>query len=235
MIKWFRKVFISTHLLLKWLISPGILDMSKAGNILTLTFFIWGAIAKYANNELVSRVALGIVGIVILLATYLGYFKFDKVRLPKFLTGGAKTPSEILSRFTDFSFVYGIAIFSLYTSFFGLGVVLMISQFIFGYKLILPDWVLSNLTLCTLALFTIFWFMYHLLFNPSVTVKIIKIKLRFYLAISGTASVIILPFAQELIRPVITYLGIAFTWLAYLIERAELELVEEEIDDSLSA
>ena len=209
--------------------------MSKGGNILVLTFIIGGVIVKYINTELVSRVALGIVGIVILLSTYLGYFKFDKVCLPKFFTGGAKTPSEILSRFTNFSFVYGIAIFSIYTSFFGLGVVLILSEFIFGYKLILPDRVLLNITFCTLALFTIFWFMYHLLFNASVTVKIIKIRLRFYMAISGTASVIILPFAQELIRPVITYLGIAFIWLTYLIERAELELVEEKNDHSLSA
>lgn len=215
--KMFRKIFVNTNTFLEWMASPGLIGLPKSFNILLFIIILGGAIIKYSGNLFVNRVVGSIFSVDILLTTYIGFFKFDKVLLSKILTGETRTPAEILSSFSNPSFIFGITYFSYFTSVF----LFMMIYYLLGIKL--PDLVFPNLILSTSALFTVFWFMYHLLFNSSVTIKYIKVRLRLYLAISGTFSAFVLPFTQTLIKPVITYLGLAFVWLSYFIERVEFE------------
>jgi hypothetical protein len=103
--------------------------------------------------------------------------------------------------------------------------ILLYSDIIFlGHPVNLNN-LIENILFITTAIFTVLWFMYHIIFNEKVSIQQIKIRLNFYIAFFTTISTIFVwPFFQDALKPLVTWLGISFAWLTYITEKAQLEL-----------
>lgn len=221
-----RMFFERIRFFIKWITGDGFFGMKRGGNIILISFIFAFLTLKYFNNITIRNIVAGVVACIILIITYIGYFMFEKVKLPKFIIHKAKTPCELLKTFTHGAYFYGIVIFSYITSIIIFGVLQYLSLAFIGHPVNLTN-IIINLIFITSAGFTIMWFMYHIIFNKKVSIQEIKIRLNFYIAFFATISTIIVwPFFQNALKPLITWLGISFTWLSYITEKAQYELRE---------
>jgi hypothetical protein len=216
--------FVKSKLVLEWTSGKGFLDMTRGTNIFYLVYFLGGILLKYCTNSAISKMIVGIIICTLIISTYIGYLLFTKIKLPKFILGGDKTPIELLKVFSHRSFFYGIITFSWTTSIFMLMMLFYVSNIFLGHAINLNN-ALPNFTFGTSAIVTILWFMYHILFNYEVSIQQIKIRIYLYIAIFTTISTIIIwPFFQNILKPLITWIGVSFVWLTYFAEKAQLEI-----------
>ncbi|WPC42793.1 hypothetical protein [Clostridium sp. JS66] len=219
-----KMLFKRLKFVIKWITGKGIFDMTRGGNIICALILFGGLILKYINYNTIKNLVAGVIACVFLIIIYIGYFMFQKIKLPKFIIHEAQTPYELLKTFTHGAYFYGIFIFSYITSTIIYGVLLYSSIMIIGQPINLSN-IITNLVFITSAIFTIIWFMYHIIFNEEISIQQIKIRLNFYIAFFTTISTIIIwPFFQNALKPLITWLGISFVWLSYITEKAQYEI-----------
>jgi hypothetical protein len=69
-----RNIFGKLSLFIKWITETGFFDMTRAGNIIFGSFIIGGLIIKYIKVDSIKNIVAGILGCILLLMMYLGYF-----------------------------------------------------------------------------------------------------------------------------------------------------------------
>lgn len=176
-----RIFFERLRFFIKWITGKGFFDMTRGGNIICASILFGGLIIKYVNYNTIKNLVAGVIACVFLVLIYIGYFMFENIKLPKFIIHKAKTPYELLKTFTHGAYFYGIAIFSCITTVTIYGVLLYLSTIIIGHTINLSN-IITNLVFITSAVFTVMWFMYHIIFNEKISIQQIKIRLNFYIA-----------------------------------------------------
>ncbi|GMA99996.1 hypothetical protein [Pelosinus sp. IPA-1] len=137
-----------------------------------------------------------------------------------FLTGLYKFSFELMS------LIFVILICFVYT---------LTGEFNYSVKIIF--YYIIEIFLCILAIFIVLWFSYHVVINDKVTPKTAKALLTFYLWISTTVTSL-LYFANnyskidiiDIIKVIISALGISFALVNHIISLREYELEIEEKD-----
>lgn len=219
-----RRFFEGLNFFIKWITGNGFLGMRRGGNIIFIAFVFGGLILKYFNFAIIKNVVAGVVACIFLITVYIGYIMFENIKLPKFIIHKTITPYELLKTFTHGAYFYGIVIFSYITSGIIYGILFYSSEVLTGHPVNLSN-IIINLVFITSAIFTVMWFMYHVIFNEKISIQEIKIRLYLYIALSTTLSTIIVwPYFQNALKPLITWLGISFVWLTYFMEKAQNEL-----------
>jgi hypothetical protein len=137
-----------------------------------------------------------------------------------FLTGLYKFSFELMS------LIFVILIFFVYT---------LTGEFNYSVKIIL--YYIIEILLYILAIFIVLWFSYHVVINDKVTPKTAKALLTFYLWISATVTAL-LYFANnyskiDIIKVIISALGISFSLVNHIISLREYELEIEEKDKKI--
>lgn len=219
-LKLFETIFKIIRIIINWISSEGFIGMKKGGNILCIVMIFTGVICKISTNTQMQRLTISIFACIVSFIMYIAYIMTDESRIIKFIYKKEKKPYEILKEFTHISYLYGLTVFSSITWFTTLGIIFYGS----GMNVSALNKILPDSLVFILSVFTIMWFMYHIIFNKTITIKEIKVRLNFYVAIATTISTIIIwPLFQEALKPIITYLGVSYVWLAYLIEKVEIE------------
>lgn len=220
----FENLFETIKVIINWILSEGFMNIKKGGIISVIALILGGIIVNSTNNFTIKIITISIASCIIIVIMYIGYIMFDESKILKFIYKKYKKPYEILNEFTHTSYLYGLTIFSFMTWFCMLGIIVYGS----GMSIKISYNIMVNLLLCIMSIFTIMWFVYHLIYNSNITIKIIKVRLNLYMAIATTLSTIIIwPLFQESLKSVITCLGVSYVWLSYLIEKAELEYKEK--------
>ncbi|UZW12894.1 hypothetical protein OSC52_13650 [Clostridium pasteurianum] len=219
-----RRFFEGLRFFIKWITGNGFFDMTRGGNIIFVTFILGGLIIKYVNYNIIRNIIAGVVACIFLIMLYIGYVMFQNIRLPRIIIHEAKTPYELLKTFTHVAYFYGLIIFSYMTSVIIYGILFYSSIIFIGHPVNLSN-IFTNLIFITTSIFTVMWFIYHIIFNEKISIQQIKIRLNFYIAFFTTISTIIIwPLFQNALKPLITWLGISFVWLLYITEKAQDEL-----------
>lgn len=218
-----RMFFEKLRFFINWIMGESFWGMKRGGTIIFALMFLGGLIVENVNYDIIRKIVAGVIACVILIILYIGYLMFQKIKLPKFIIHEAETPYELLKTFTNGAYFYGIIIFSYITSIMIYGVLFYLGIAFLGQP-VNPNNII-NFIFITSAIFTVMWFMYHILYNDQISIQEIKVRLNFYIAFFTTISTIIVwPFFQNALKPLITWLGISFVWLLYITEKAQHEL-----------
>jgi hypothetical protein len=139
--------------------------------------------------------------------------------LPKTMRGESKNFRGLFNSFTHSGYLLGI-IFSLYFSIYFSLINLVFFQWFFSIRLNLD---LTNVFFVSATLFTIYYFMYHVI-KKNLSVKVASARVQLYVAYSVTISIILAALSlNNILMSFITWLGIGFTWLTYFLRRIEDE------------
>ncbi|WP_137791943.1 hypothetical protein [Bacillus sp. E(2018)] len=223
--KKFENLFLNCINVIEWLESPGFLDMKKAGNILYGMFILVGGTLYFleGNSRILDNILIGLMMVTVFTLFLILSIKFYWVKPPKFISKESTNPAQLFNKFSHGAFLYGIIIYSFFSSFFVIGIVLAIMQFILDIN-INGSKMFYNVFFITSSLFTIFYFMYHISIK-GISTKIIKARIRLYLAIITTIAAGLFGLSlKEILLPLITYLGIGLAWLSYFVEKIESEV-----------
>jgi hypothetical protein len=220
----FRKLYNRLNTVINWIESPGYLGMKKAGNILTLMFVLIGSLLSWVGDKsnIISNILVGILMITLYALFFITSLRFYWLKPPKFIRQSTETPSQLFDIFGHWSYLYGIFIYSFFASFFMSAVIFAAIHFIVGLEISIGE-LFYNLFLLTTAIYTILYFMYHLSVK-EIPPKIVKARVSLYLAVVATISAGLFGLSfKEILKPLITYLGLGFVWLTYLIDKVESE------------
>jgi hypothetical protein len=220
----FKNLFLKSAKVINWLESPGFLEMKKAGIILYGAFILVGLMLYYLEG--VSVVLNNILIGFLMLTTFSLFFvlslRFYWIKPPKFIRQGSENPAQLFDRYSHWSFVYGIIIYSFFASFFIGGIIVIVVQFLLNINYDFSK-LYYNLFFLTTAVFSVLYFMYHVSVK-GVSTKIVKARIKLYLAIITTITAGLLGLSlKEILLPLITYLGIGLAWLSFFIEKIESE------------
>lgn len=221
----FKKIFLVSVKVINWLESPGILGMMKAGNILLGIIILIGGLLYCIEGVswIINEILIGLLVITTSSLLFILSLRFYYVKPPKFIRKEAVNPAQLFDRFSHWSFLYGIIVYSFFASFF------IVGAYIALIKLILQinyDFSKSfyNFFFLTTAVFLVCYFMYHVSVK-NVPTKVIKARIRLYLAIIATITAGIFGLSlKEMLWPLITYLGIGLAWLSFFVEKIESEV-----------
>lgn len=221
----FKSLFLKSTKVINWLESPGFLDMQKAGNILFGMIILIGLILYYLEgvSVVLNNIIMGLLMLTMFSLFFVLSLRFYWIKPPKFIRKGSENPAQLFDRFSHWSFLYGIIIYSLVASFFIGGIVVTVVQFIFKLEYDFSK-LYYNLFFFTTAVFSVLYFMYHVSMK-EISTKVIKARIRLYLAIITTITAGLLGLSlKEILLPLITYLGIGLAWLSYFVEKIESEI-----------
>ncbi|GAA0303737.1 hypothetical protein GGQ92_003204 [Gracilibacillus halotolerans] len=220
----FKNLFIKSSKLIHWLESPGFLAMQKAGNILFGVAILAGLFLHYFEgiSVILNNIIIGFLMVTMFSLFFVLSLKFYWIKPPKFIRKGTENPAQLFDRYSHWSFVYGIIIYSFFASFFIGGIVVTVVHLIFKLNYDFSK-LYYNLFFITTAVFTVFYFMYHISIK-GISTKVIKVRIRLYLAIIATITAGLFGLSlKEILLPLVTYLGIGLAWLTYFIEKIEME------------
>ncbi|MEF2965888.1 hypothetical protein V3851_08610 [Paenibacillus sp. M1] len=200
------------------------MEMQKAGNIIFIMFLLIGTLISLLNNvsEVISSILVGILMMVLYTLFFILSLRFFWIKPPKFIRKSAQNPAQLFDEFGHWPFLYGIFVYSFFASIF-IGAI-----FLAAIKKILnldydTSGLFYNLFFITTAIYSVFYFMYHVA-EKDISTKIIKARIRLYLAIATTITVGLFGIAtKEFLTPLITYLGMGFAWLSFFVEKIESE------------
>lgn len=198
--------------------------MNKAGNIFYGVVILAGLILYYLEG--VSTAINNIIIGFIMITMYLLFFVFSLrrywIKPPKFIRKGTGNPAQLFDRYSHWSFLYGIFIYSIISTFFIGGIGVTVVNIVFKLNNDFSKYY-YNLFFIITAVFTVFYFLYHVSVK-NISTKIIKVRIRLYLAIIASVSAGLFGLSlKEILLPLITYLGLGLAWLIFLIEKIEME------------
>lgn len=220
----FKILFTNSKMFIDWLFSEGFLGMKKAGNILIALFIIAGSLLKIFgnNNDILNRILVGLLMIVFCFLFFMGGFKFYWFTPPKFIRGSSNDPSGLFDIFSHRAYLYGIIIFSFFSSYFTSGIILVIAKIYLNLDYNFTG-LFYNLFFLTASIFTILYFMYHIVIK-ELSIKVVKSRISLYVAITVTITAGIFGLKLKgILEPMITYLGAGFAWLVYFIDKMDIE------------
>lgn len=87
--------------------------------------------------------------------------------------------------------------------------------------------IFTSVFFLNISIYSIWWFCYHVVANPTL-LKNIKVRLKFYLAIGGLLSYILLLLDIKYFEIAIASMLVSFAWIAYFIEAFEQEEEQRE-------
>ncbi|MGP3609978.1 hypothetical protein [Anoxybacteroides rupiense] len=221
----FKNLFLKSIKVINWLESPGFLGMQKAGNIFFGMIILIGGILYYLKgvSEVLNNILMGLLMITMFSLFFVLSLRFYWIKPPKFIRKGSVNPAQLFDIFSHWSFLYGIIIYSFVASFFIGGIVVAIVHIILKLNFDFSKLYYHLFFLATTA-FSILYFMYHVSVK-GISTKVIKARIRFYLAITTTITAGLFGLSlKEILLPLITYLGIGFAWLSYFVEAIESEV-----------
>ncbi|MDQ0481083.1 hypothetical protein [Guptibacillus hwajinpoensis] len=221
----FKNLFLKSLIAIRWLESPGFLGMAKAGNILFGMPILVGLILYYIEgvSVILNNIIVGLLMLTMFSLFFVLSLGFYWIKPPKFIRKESENPAQLFDRFSHWSFLYGIIIYSLVASFFIGGIAVTVVKFIFKLEYDFSK-LYYNLFFLTTAIFTVLYFMYHVSMK-RISTKVIKARIRLYLAIITTITAGLLGLSlKEILLPLITYLGIGLAWLSYFVEKIESEI-----------
>lgn len=215
--------FIKSIEVINWLERPGFLGMKRAGNIFFGMLLFVGMVLDYFqdSNPVLEKLFMGLLMVVFFSILLILSPRYYLIKLP-IISRGTDSPAELFNRFCHWSFIYGILIFAFVESFFVCGILLGLTQ-IFPNLIFDFSKLFINLFFIIVALFSIFYFMYHLVMI-DIPIKVVRARVQLYIAISTTVSAGFFGLSlKEVLLPFVAYLGIAFTWLLFCIEKIDSE------------
>lgn len=220
----FKNLFMKSSKVIHWLESPGLFAMQKAGNILSGVVILAGLFLHYFEgiSVILNNIIIGLLMVTMFTLFFVLSLKFYWIKPPKFIRKGTENPAQLFDRYSHWSFVYGIIIYSFFASFFIGGIVVTVVHLIFKLNYDFSK-LYYNLFFITTAVFTVCYFMYHVSMK-GISTKVIKVRIRLYLAIIATITAGLFGLSlKEILLPLVTYLGIGLAWLTYFIEKIEME------------
>ncbi|MGM0789886.1 MAG: hypothetical protein ACQEUD_07315 [Bacillota bacterium] len=220
----FKKIFLKSKTIIDWLESPGVFDMKKAGNILVVVFIIIGSILVKFNgvSTLLNNILLGLLIITMFSLFFILSLNSFWIKPLRFIRQGTDNPAQLFDRFSHRSYLYGIIVYSFFTSILIGGIILGIVHFIPESNFNLSKW-FYNLFFLTSSIFTVLYFMFHVSVKEIPT-KVVKARIRLYLAVITTITAGLFGLSlKEILFPLITYLGIGLAWLSFFVEKIESE------------
>ncbi|XOI97617.1 hypothetical protein ACMX2M_17010 [Paenibacillus polymyxa] len=222
--KKFKLLFQKSINTIDWIESPGFLGMQKAGNIIAIMLLSVGFLTLFLDDrsKLLNNIIFGIVTIVLYTIFFLSSTRFFWVKPLKFIRKNAENPGQLFDSFGHWPFLYGVFIYSFFSSLF-IGVIFFTVAQAFLQINLDTSKLFYNLFFLTTSIYSILYFMYHVAVK-EVSTKIVKARTRFYLAIIATVTAGLFGIsAKEILTPLITYLGIGFAWLSFFVEKIESE------------
>ena len=219
----FKKIYHKSIEVINWLESTGFLGGKKAGDILLGAFIVIGGIL-YSMGDVSKGISSFFSGLFIII-TYTVIFvlslNFYWIKPPKIIRKNTENPAQLFDRFSHLAYLYGIFIYSFFASIFIFGIVFAIGL-IFSF-----NWNLNTLFyhffFSTAAVFTVFYFMYHVSIK-NISTKVIKARIRLYIAVLTTITAGLFGLAlKEIVILLIAYLGIGLAWLSFFVEKIESE------------
>lgn len=224
MVEKFKTYFRKATSIINWMESPGFLGMQKAGNIITIMFLFVGSLISFLEDKskLLSNILIGIMIIVLYALFFLSSTRFYWIKPPKFIRKNAENPGQLFDVFGHWPFLYGVFIYSFFSSLF-IGVIFFAVARFFLQIIFNTSELFYNLFFLTTTVYSVLYFMYHVAVK-GVSTKIVKARTRLYLAIIATVTAGLFGIAtKEVLTPLITYLGIGFAWLSFFVEKIESE------------
>lgn len=219
----FKKIFLVSIKVIDWLESPGF-GMMKAGNLLLGVFILIGGLLYYLEgfSWMINELLIGLLIITMCSLFFVLSLRFYWLKPPKFISKEALNPAQLFDRFSHWSFLYGIIVYSFFASFFIVGIYTALIKYILQINYDFSK-LYYNCFFLTSAVFLVFYFMYHVSVK-EVSTKIIKARIRLYLAIIATVTAGLFGLSlKEILLPLITCLGIGLAWLSFFVEKIESE------------
>ncbi|CAH1055808.1 hypothetical protein [Paenibacillus pseudetheri] len=215
----FDKLFFYHH----WFLHKGRFAPTRIGDAFYIIIGIMILLYTFiGDNEFFIEKFAGIFGVLIFFTLFLITFKSYWIKPPKFIRKSNDEVSGFLSMFSHSSYLYGLTIFTFFLTFTMSGLMMVASQFIIGVNF---DWqvIFYNLLFLSMSLFTVLYFMYHIS-KDKITIKQAKARISFYLLCSGciTAGLFGSSF-RVAVTPFLTYVGIGYLCLRYLIDKIDSE------------
>lgn len=220
----FNKIFLESIRIIHWLEGTGFLGIPRAGNILFGMIIVIGSIINFLEgvNEFLERILLGLLMITTFSLLFVLSLRFYWIKPPKFIRQETENPAQLFDRFSHWSFLYGIFVYSFFTSIFIVGTSMAFVEYILNSHLDFSK-IFYNLFFFNSAVFLVFYFMYHVAVK-DVPTKVIKERILLYLAIMTTITAGLFGLSlKEVLFPLITYLGIGVAWLSFFVEKIESE------------
>lgn len=221
----FKTGFFKANKVVNWLESPGFLGMQKAGNILLGMIILIGGLLHFLGeiSSILNDIFIGILSLTMFILLFVLSLRFYWIKPPKFIRKEAVNPAHLFKRFSHWSFLYGILVYSLFASFFIQGINIAFIKLILHINFDFSK-LFYTIYFITTAVFLVIYFMYQVAVN-DISTKVIKARIRLYLAIIATISVGLFGFSlKEILYPLITYLGIGLAWLSFFVEKIESEV-----------
>ncbi|WP_043891003.1 hypothetical protein [Paenibacillus sp. Aloe-11] len=206
-----------------WFLNKGRFAPTRIGDIIiTIIGIMILLYAVIGDNKFFIEKFAGIFGTLMFFTLFLGTFKTFWIKLPKFIRKGNDEVSSFLNNFSHSSYLYGLTVVTFFLTFTLCGVVMSGSKFIIGVSF---DWkvLFYNSIFLSMALFTVLYFMFHIS-KDNITLKQAKARISFYLLCSAciTAGLFGTSF-KVAITPFLTYVGIGYLCLRYLIDKIDSE------------
>lgn len=219
--EFFLKFFERIKTFYYWIFSPGLLGIKVGGNILILSIFIMYIGVKFFEGTFILKLITLLFFITVTTILWGAAFKTDVFFfiIPRKMLGGSSSSEELLDKFSLSSYLFGITVFSLYLSIFMISMFTLSLVILFDISLNIS---FEHLFLVTSAIFSFLWFVYHLVYE-KVCIDKIKNSINLYLAVSTSITLFfIFPFFEELTKPILTYLGVSYAWLNYLVHKVKI-------------
>lgn len=140
--------------------------------------------------------------------------------IPKKVKGNSRDFKELFSTFSHRAYLIGITLFSFD---FAVLFILIIDGFlesIFNYTVKVD---IEDVFFPIITLFTICYFMYHVVIK-DLSIKLARARVQLYVACTLTISLIFFIFSfKNIFIPMITWLGVGYSWLTYFLGRIDAE------------
>ncbi|MGE1115434.1 hypothetical protein ACQJ0K_27270 [Priestia megaterium] len=222
----FKEIFIKLDNFIRWFYKENRLGFTYLLTILLVVFVIsisFILLVKTVGNKY-SMIPLLILSISLLFFMLITLLNRPFERMPKIARGSARNFKELFNTFTHRAYLIGITIFSFEFAILFITIISLPLDLFTDYHL---EIIITNAIFSVSTLFTVCYFMYHVVIN-KLSVKQVRARVHLYVAWSVTISLIffILDF-KNIFYPMITWLGVGFSWLSYLLSSIDAE--DEEI------
>ena len=219
----FKEIFIKLDNFIRWFYKENRLGFTYLLTILLVVFIIsisFIFLIKTVENKY-SMIPLLVLSISLLFFMLITLPDRPFEKMPKILRGSARNFKELFNTFTHKAYLIGITIFSFEFGILFITIIYLPLDLFFDYRL--EAIIITNAIFPVSTLFTVCYFMYHVAIN-KLSVKQVRARVHLYVAWSVTISLIffILNF-KNIFYPMITWLGVGFSWLSYLLSRIDAE------------
>ncbi|WP_243495762.1 hypothetical protein [Priestia aryabhattai] len=218
----FKEIFIKLDNFIRWFYKENRLGFTYLLTILLVVFVISISFILLVNTveNKYSMIPLLILSMVFLFFMLITLLNRPFERMQKITGGNARNFKELFNTFTHRAYLIGITIFSFEFAILFITIISLPLDLFTDYHL---EIIITNAIFSVSTLFTVCYFMYHVVIN-KLSVKQVRARVHLYVAWSVTISLIffILDF-KNIFYPMITWLGVGFSWLSYLLSRIDAE------------